>query len=136
MEPPVSYCPVESYEFRGDTCGVTSCMFFEKMDGSCRQPQVKDLQDSDSPPTELNIVQIYPVTIDQLRLSIRDIQHTILLNDFFHFVYQRSILDATRKELLSLLLSEERYQNWPCRLKKPPFRRIAVLVNNLLTSLI
>lgn len=106
--------------------------------GSCLHSQVTELQNnefSNQKDAIESFSKLYSVTAEQIAVSIVRMGTVMLLNSYFHYLYSKSILDATHKELKEIRASPERYQNWPSRIPKPDFDSILRAIDFLTPKL-
>ena len=95
------------------------------------------LRESESSKNEKRekIAAAFRLDVSEIESSVRRVVSVMCLNEYFKHIYGKSVIDARKSELTSLISDPTRYQMWRQESRKVSFEHIVMSIDFLLKQL-
>jgi hypothetical protein len=70
------------------------------------------------------VADVFGVDVEDAEIAIRRVVSLVCLNEYFTYVFGKTLMDAKPKELEEIRADQVRYEGWRCGSKKVSFRAL------------
>ena len=106
-------------------------------DNSCAHKTITLIREGEPDKKERRraVSQIFGTSEEETETAIRRVVSVLCLNEYFKYVFGKSVTEAKKKELLELQLDAVRYTMWKTGSKKVPFDHLVRTIDFLLNEM-